>query len=329
MSLLEVKGLRAGYEGIPVVFGVDLEVREGEVVALLGANGAGKTTTLRAISGVIPRLAGTVVFDGRPLQGLSAERVARAGLLQVPEGRGIFRSLGVDETLRLAANLAGLAKADAADRVEEAYATFPRLRDRRNQAGGMLSGGEQQMLALARGLIARPPLLMIDEMSQGLAPTIVANLFDIVAGFPARGVSVLLVEQFVGRALEVATRAYVLEKGEVSFGGPAATLAADESFVRSSYLGNVASEEVAAAADAGANGHAPLGEQVRVTLPAALLRGLEERAEREGVSADDLVRELVTTSLSRAAGRARKGGRTGAGGQTATPRQTGRRRGPA
>jgi ABC-type multidrug transport system ATPase subunit len=256
--------------------------------------------------------------------------VARAGLLQVPEGRGIFRSLGVDETLRLAANLAGLAKADVADRVEEAYATFPRLRDRRNQAAGMLSGGEQQMLALARGLIARPPLLMIDEMSQGLAPTIVADLFEIVAGFPARGVSVLLVEQFVGRALDVATRAYVLEKGEVSFGGPAATLAADESFVRSSYLGTVASEEVAAAAaGAGANGHAPLGEQVKVTLPAALLRGLEERAEREGVSADDLVRELVTSSLTRAAARSRKGGGAGAGGTTRTPRQTGRRRGPA
>jgi branched-chain amino acid transport system ATP-binding protein len=329
MSLLEVKALRAGYEGIPVVFGVDLEVGQGEVVALLGANGAGKTTTLRAISGVIPKLAGTVLFDGRPLHGLSAERVARAGLLQVPEGRGIFRSLGVDETLRLAANLAGLVKADMAERVEEAYATFPRLRDRRNQAAGMLSGGEQQMLALARGLIARPPLLMIDEMSQGLAPTIVADLFEIVAGFPAKGVSVLLVEQFVGRALEVATRAYVLEKGEVSFAGPAATLAADESFVRSSYLGNVAVEEVAAVRGEGANGHAPLGEEVKVTLPAALLRGLEERAQREGVAADELVRELVTTSLKRAGGRARSGGRSRNGGETPVPREKGRRRGPA
>jgi len=329
MPLLEVRGLRAGYEGIPVVFGVDLEVGRGEVVALLGANGAGKTTTLRAISGAIPQLGGTVLFDGRPLHGLSPERVARAGLLQVPEGRGIFRSLGVDETLRLAANLAGLAKADLAERVEEAYATFPRLRDRRNQAAGMLSGGEQQMLALARGLIARPPLLMIDEMSQGLAPTLVADLFEIVAGFPARGVSVLLVEQFVGRALEVATRAYVLEKGEVSFAGSAATLAADESFVRSSYLGNVAAEEVAAARAEGANGHAPLGEEVKVTLPAALLRGLEERAEREGVAADELVRKLVTSSLTRAGGRARNGGRTRSTGETPTPREKGRRRGPA
>ena len=314
MALLEVKGLRAGYEGIPVVFGVDLEVGQGEVVALLGANGAGKTTTLRAISGLIPRLAGTIHFDGRPLHGLSAEKVARAGLLQVPEGRGIFRSLGVDETLRLAATLAGLTKAETADRVDETYATFPRLRDRRNQAAGMLSGGEQQMLALARGLIARPRLLMIDEMSQGLAPTIVADLFGIVAGFPARGVSVLLVEQFVGRALDVATRAYVLEKGEVSFSGKAATLAADETFVRSSYLGAVATEEVATeevATGAGqpANGHVALGEEVKVTLPAALLRGLEERARREGVSSDDLVRELVTSSLTakRTGARRRRG----------------------
>jgi branched-chain amino acid transport system ATP-binding protein len=305
-------------------------VQEGEVVALLGANGAGKTTTLRALSGLIPALAGSIHFQGRPIHGLGAEKIARMGLLQVPEGRGIFRTLGVDETLKLAANLARVAKAEVMDRVDEVYATFPRLKERRNQPAGMLSGGEQQMLALARGLIARPRLLMIDEMSQGLAPTIVADLFEIVAAFPARGVSVLLVEQFVGRALEVANRAYVLEKGEVSFAGKAASLAADESFVRSSYLGSVATEEVEAAEAGGAeaagavavgagaagrngNGHALLGEEVRVTLPAAMLRGLEERAQREGVSADDLVRELVTSSLSGNGGRRRGGGSGGEG----------------
>jgi branched-chain amino acid transport system ATP-binding protein len=308
VALLEVRGLRAGYEGIPVVFGIDLDVEEGEVVALLGANGAGKSTTLRAISGTIPRLDGTIVFDGHPVHGLSAERVARTGLLQVPEGRGIFRSLTVDETLRLAANLARLPKAEVAERVDEAYATFPRLVGRKSQAAGMLSGGEQQMLALARGIIARPRLLMIDEMSQGLAPTIVADLFEIVSGFPDRGVSVLLVEQFVGRALAVASRAYVLEKGEVSFAGPAAALAGDEAFVRGSYLGSATAEgadRAAVAADAATNGWRSIGEQVEVTLPAALLRGLEDRARREGVSAADLVRDLVTESLE-PAGRRRR-----------------------
>jgi len=295
-ALLEVRGLRAGYEGIPVVFGVDLDVHEGEVVTLLGANGAGKTTTLRAISGLIPRLAGTITFGGRPVHELSAERLARAGLLQVPEGRGIFRSLTVDETLRLAANLAEVPKGEIGPRVDEAYHVFTRLADRRTSQAGMLSGGEQQMLALARGIIARPRLLMIDEMSQGLAPTLVEGLFEIVSGFPARGVSVLLVEQFVGRALAVATRAYVLEKGEVSFAGPAKQLAKDDSFVRGSYLGSIAAE-VVAGQRVPVNGREPQGESVEVTLPAALLRGLEERAAREGVSAGDLVRELVTDSV--------------------------------
>jgi len=298
-ALLEVKGLRTGYGRIPVVFGIDLEVGESEVVALLGANGAGKTTTLRAISGVIPAFDGEVHFDGRPITSAAPDKIARLGLLHVPEGRGIFPSLAVEETLRLAAAMAAVGKADTEDRLHDAFETFPRLAERATQTAGTLSGGEQQMLALARGLIARPKLLMIDEMSQGLAPTVVAGLFDIVAGFPARGTSVLLVEQFVGQALAIADRAYVLEKGVVSFEGPAAKLAADEEFVKGSYLGDVAVESIHASGDApGPVESALLAEQVTVRLPPALLRSLEERAQREGVPLPDLVRQAIDDAMA-------------------------------
>jgi len=290
--LLEVRGLRAGYDGIPVLFGVDLALHEGEIVTLLGANGAGKTSTLRAISGMIQIFAGDISFGGELLNGRTADRIARGGLLHIPAGRGIFPTLLVGETLRLAAALAVGRKGNAGERVDEALDVFPRLAERLNQPAGTLSGGEQQMLAMARGLIARPRLLMIDEMSQGLAPTIVAELFRIVAGFPALGVSVLLVEQFVGQALAIAGRAYVLEKGEVGFEGPAATLAADAEFVQGSYLGDAAVERVAVAAT-DASTRRELTEEVSVSLPPILLRTLEERSAREGVSVADLVRSLV------------------------------------
>src|SRR5438309_215763 len=185
MALLETRSLRAGYEGIPVVFGIDLEIGEGEVVAVLGSNGAGKTTTLRAISGMVKPMSGEVVFDGTRIEGSAAERIARAGLLHVPEGRGIFPTLSVGDTLRLAAALAGAN--DAQERIADAVRTFPRLEERMTQTAGTLSGGEQQMLALARGLIAQPKLLMVDEMSQGLAPTLVADLFERITAFRERG----------------------------------------------------------------------------------------------------------------------------------------------
>ena len=234
--LLELHGVRTGYEGIPVVFGIDLEIGDGEIVALLGSNGAGKTTTLRAISGMIGLMAGEIVFDGERIDGLPAEKVAQRGLLHVPEGRGLFPTLTVGDTLRLAAAMSG---DNGQERIEDAVRTFPRLAERETQTVGTLSGGEQQMLALARGLIARPKLLMVDEMSQGLAPALVAELFHRIEAFGERGVSVLLVEQFVGQALGVAKRAYVLEKGEISYSGPSAKLAKDEAFVRGSYLGEV------------------------------------------------------------------------------------------
>ena len=236
--LLSIRGLRAGYGGIPVVFHLDLDVGEGEIVALLGANGAGKTTTLRAVSGMIPPMAGTVTLAGERMSGRPAQRIARLGVVHIPEGRGIFPSLEVDETLRLAATMAGVPRRGVAGTVDEMYATFPALARRRGQAARHLSGGEQQMLALARGLIHGPRVLMIDEMSQGLAPTVVDALFALVGTLPQRGVSLLLVEQFVSRALQLASRAYVLEKGEVSYAGSAAALAADEAFVRGSYLGD-------------------------------------------------------------------------------------------
>jgi branched-chain amino acid transport system ATP-binding protein len=298
MSLLDVRGLRAGYERIPVVFGIDLTVDEGEIVAVLGANGAGKTTTLRCISGMLRPMAGQIEFAGQRIDQSSADAIARASLVHVPEGRGIFPTLNVDESLTLAAAVAGVRGGEASNRVREMYAIFPRLGERHSQLAGSLSGGEQQMLALARALIVRPRLLLIDEMSQGLAPTIVAQLFELVAGFPERGTSVLLVEQFVGKALAVASRAYVLEKGVVSYAGAAATLAADPEFVQSSYLGSV-DADAPAPARSGPSPRAVLrsGESVSVSLPPSLMRSLTERAEREGVAVADLVERALKGEL--------------------------------
>jgi branched-chain amino acid transport system ATP-binding protein len=304
MALLEVTGLRAGYGRLPVIFGIGLTVEEGEIVALLGLNGAGKTTTLRAISGMIPVMAGTVRFAGEDVTGQPAERITRRGLLHVPEGRGIFPNLRVDESLRLSAALAKLDAAEAGRRVDEAFATFPSLERRRSQAAGTLSGGEQQMLALARALIWKPRLLMVDEMSQGLAPAIVDRLFEIVGAFRDNGTALILVEQFVTRALAVADRAYVVEKGEIGYSGTAAALAADEEFVRSSYLGDTSEPApVGAAAAAGAPGprvrSRDLMTDVNVSLPPALLRGLEERAERDGLDIDEFIRQALEETKGR------------------------------
>lgn len=296
MSLLSVRGLQAGYERIPVVFGVDLEVGEGEIVAVLGANGAGKTTTLRCISGMLRPMGGEIEFDGHRVDGESADAIARASLIHVPEGRGVFPSLSVKESLELAAAVAGVPSTERGGRVAEMYAIFPRLGERSGQLAGTLSGGEQQMLALARALVVRPRLLLIDEMSQGLAPTIVGQLFELVAQFPGRGTSVLLVEQFVGKALAVASRAYVLEKGRVRYAGDAATLAADPDFVRSSYLGDDAGDAITDQTPRAR--HRPAaGESVTVSLPPALMRSLGERAQREGVPVSELVERALKGEL--------------------------------
>jgi branched-chain amino acid transport system ATP-binding protein len=309
-ALLEARGIRTGYGRLPVVFNVDLEVKEGEIVALLGANGAGKTTTLRALSGMLPLMAGDICLDGTSLKGNAPDTIARGGVVHVPQGRGIFPNLRVDETLRLACAMAGVRRAEADARVTDAYAIFERLHERRAQLAGTLSGGEQQMLAIARGLIMKPRVLMIDEMSQGLAPTIVQGLFGIVRSLPEQGVSVLIVEQFVTHALAVASRAYVLEKGEVSLSGDAAELARDEAFVKGSYLGESAIDATPIEASP-RNGAAPLrvDDDNDAPLSARLLETIEDRAAQEGRNATEVLLDLLRQAMESPAGQGNgKGG---------------------
>ena len=304
-ALLEAHGIRTGYGRLPVVFNVDLEVREGEIVALLGANGAGKTTTLRALSGMLPLMAGDVTLDGTSLKGRAPDTIARGGVVHVPQGRGIFPNLRVDETLRLACAMAGVRRAEADARVADAYSIFERLYERRAQLAGTLSGGEQQMLAIARGLIMKPRLLMIDEMSQGLAPTIVQSLFGIVRSLPEQGVSVLIVEQFVTHALAVASRAYVLEKGEVSLSGDAADLARDEDFVKGSYLGDGAVDAPIENGDA--DFHVDESDE---PLSARLLETIEDRAAQEGRNATEVLLDLLRDAMAPAGNGNGKGGKS-------------------
>jgi ABC-type branched-subunit amino acid transport system ATPase component len=287
--LLEVEGLAAGYGGLEVIRDVGLVVRPGEVVACIGANGAGKTTTLRAISGMIRPRAGRITFAGKNVTGSPAERIARMGLVHIPEGRGLFARLSVEDTLRLVTNTAG---GDVS--ITPAFELFPRLRERRRQLVGTLSGGEQQMVALARAILSEPRLVMIDEMSQGLAPTVVRQLFDIVRVFRDQGIAVLLVEQFVESALDIADRAYVFEHGTVALSGPAAELRADRKLVTGSYLGAGVDEAVTARSNG--NGHKvdpALMEVVSVRVPAKVKRALEQRADDEGRPAGAVVVELL------------------------------------
>ena len=295
-ALLEAEGLRTGYGRLPVVFDVDLEIGEGEIVALLGANGAGKTTTLRALSGMLPLMDGDVRLDGTSLKGRAPNAIARGGIVHVPQGRGIFPTLKVDETLRLACAMAGIRRGEIDARIDDIYAIFTRLHERRDQFAGTLSGGEQQMLAIARGLIMKPRLLLIDEMSQGLAPTIVQALFDIVRALPEQGVSVLIVEQFVTHALAVASRAYVLEKGEVAFAGNAAVLARDEEFVKGSYLGEGAVDAQPFVDDTAETADLPLHAD-------GLLQSIEERAENEGRDTAEVLLDLLREALESKGGK--------------------------
>ena len=235
--LLEVKGLRAGYGGVPVIDGVDLTVREGELIALLGTNGAGKSTLLRAISGAIEPMSGSIVFEGRDLTGFDPELTVNRGIVQVPGGQGVFPGLTVEEHLRLAAVPLGRRKASVREARDEALDTFPRLRERLDQLAGTLSGGEQQMLTLAQALIARPKLLMIDELSLGLSPKVVGELVAVVEAIHQRGTAVILVEQSVNIALSVAEEAVFLEKGRIRFRGSAAELLSRTDLLRSIFLG--------------------------------------------------------------------------------------------
>ncbi|MBE7452941.1 MAG: ABC transporter ATP-binding protein [Kofleriaceae bacterium] len=235
MALLEVDGLEVRYGGIHALRGVSFTVDEGQVVALIGANGAGKTTTLRAISGVVRASKGRVRFAGRDTTGLPPHQIVALGLAHAPEGRGIFANLSVDENLAIGAYLRRDHAAVARDR-EHALALFPRLKERLSQNAGTLSGGEQQMLAIARALLARPRLLLLDEPSLGLAPQIVQLIFKIVRTIAAEGTTILLVEQNAHMALGVASTGHVLEVGSLVTSGPARELAVDDA-IRKAYLG--------------------------------------------------------------------------------------------
>jgi branched-chain amino acid transport system ATP-binding protein len=235
MALLEVKDIDVHYGGIHALKGVSFAVEEGQVVTLIGANGAGKTTTLRAISGLVKPSKGTVTFGGKPITGLPAHEIVALGMAHVPEGRGIFANLTVDENLQLGAFLRNDTAGIARDRAR-ALELFPRLAERLGQSAGTLSGGEQQMLAIARALLTRPKLLLLDEPSLGLAPQVAQLIFKIVRQIQSEGTTILLVEQNAHQALKVATTAHVLEVGKLAHSGPAAELARDDK-IRKAYLG--------------------------------------------------------------------------------------------
>jgi branched-chain amino acid transport system ATP-binding protein len=232
--MLLVEGLRARYGRIEVLHGIDLAVNSGEIVTVIGANGAGKTTLLRCLSGVHPAAGGTITFRGDNLSGVPAWRRVGRGLSQSPEGRQIFTNLTVEENLRLGAYLYADDRVDKD--MEDAFQMFPILKEKRNLAAGGLSGGQQQMLAMARALMGRPSCLLLDEPSMGLAPIIVSQIFDVVKGLKALDVTVLLVEQNAYGALKIADRGYVMETGRITMDGPATDLIADPR-IREAYLG--------------------------------------------------------------------------------------------
>jgi len=235
-AALELDGIAAGYGRVEVLHGVSLAVPEGAVVALLGPNGAGKTSTLRAISGTVPLSRGVIRLDGRRISGRSPSAIARLGVTLIPEGRGIFPSLSVRDNIGIAVRCApGASDEQRRSGFDRIVATFPRLGERLSQPAGTLSGGEQQMLALSRALVAQPRLLMMDEISMGLAPIIVEQLYEAVAGLRAKGTTILLVEQYLTHALHLADICYVLAKGEIAFVGESMELR-DPAIV-SRYLG--------------------------------------------------------------------------------------------
>jgi branched-chain amino acid transport system ATP-binding protein len=231
-TLLRLDGLEVGYRDLIAVHGVSLEVRAGEVVSLIGANGAGKTTTLRAISGLLPLRSGAIEFEGERIDGHRSSDIARRGIAHVPEGRQLFPTMSVRENLELGAP----ARAGRAAALEGVFALFPRLRERQRQLAGTLSGGEQQMCAIGRGLMARPRLLLLDEPSLGLSPVMVRLIFENLAQINGQGTTILLVEQNVPRALQLSHRGYVIENGRIVLDGSRADLQGS-SHIKQAYLG--------------------------------------------------------------------------------------------
>ena len=235
MNLLELTRLEVAYGGIRAVKGIELHVRKGELVCLIGTNGAGKTTTLKAIAGLLPVAADAIRYDGAPIGGRRAFELVRRGLAMVPEGRGVFGQLTAEENLAMGAYVRSDAAAVRLD-LERVFNLFPRLAERRGQSAGTLSGGEQQMLAIGRALMSRPKLLLLDEPSMGLAPLMVQKIFETILAVAKDGVTILLVEQNAQLALEVSSIGYVMETGLITLSGPARELLADPK-VRAAYLG--------------------------------------------------------------------------------------------
>jgi branched-chain amino acid transport system ATP-binding protein len=233
--LLKVSSLKVSYGGIEAVKGVDFEVREGELVSLIGSNGAGKTTTMKAITGTLPLASGEIDYLGQSIRGQGAWDLVKKGLAMVPEGRGVFTRMTIAENLQMGAYIRSDASA-IADDMDKVYATFPRLKERRDQLAGTLSGGEQQMLAMGRALMSRPRVLLLDEPSMGLSPIMVDKIFEVIREVSAQGVTVLLVEQNASRALQIADRGYVMESGLITLTGEARKML-DDPQVRAAYLG--------------------------------------------------------------------------------------------
>ena len=234
LELLSIENLRAGYGAVEVLRGVDIRISHGELIALLGSNGAGKTTLNAVMSGLVLPRSGRVVFDGEDLTGAHYRRIVQAGLIQVPEGRKVFPNLTVLENLELGAFTR--ARSRLSENIDRVFVTFPRLRERKAQLAGTMSGGEQQMLAIGRGLMAEPKLLILDEPSLGLSPLLVEELFTLIAKLRADGLAILLVEQNVGQSLDIADRAYVMENGSIRFSGTSSELLASDA-LRQAYLG--------------------------------------------------------------------------------------------
>ena len=234
-TLLKVTGLKVSYGGIQAVKGVDFEVREGELVSLIGSNGAGKTTTMKAITGILPINAGDIEYMGKSIRGQGPWDLVKQGLAMVPEGRGVFTRMTILENLQMGAYIRN-DKAEIQADIDKMFGIFPRLKERRDQLAGTMSGGEQQMLAMGRALMSRPKVLLLDEPSMGLSPIMVDKIFEVVRDVYAQGVTVLLVEQNASRALAIANRGYVMESGIVTMSGEASKMLSDPK-VRAAYLG--------------------------------------------------------------------------------------------
>jgi branched-chain amino acid transport system ATP-binding protein len=283
---LTVTNLQVAYGGVVAVRDVSLSVQPGQITAVLGANGAGKTTTLLGISGLVRARGGHVEFEGTSLLGLAPERIARLGIAHVPAGRGIFPGLTVADNLRM--GLYGAGRDGDTDAVEEVLEAFPILRERRTQAAGTMSGGQQQQLAIGRALVQRPKLLMLDEMSMGLSPTVVTDLFALVRRLADGGMAVVMVEQFVGQALKVADRAVVIEQGTVAAAGAPSELSAED--IGAAYLGSDSAAKLPGAPrDA--------RQDVPLSLAGVDVRKLERLAAQQGRSADEVAQDLLEKAL--------------------------------